>query len=152
MKYMSTKILFTIIAFGFLAGCSKDNFTSKPQLKFKSVNTNVLSRNQSITFTLEVTDAEGDLQDTIWVQEVVKNCAQGGGTSRYPMPQFNSVKNLKGDIQVCYSYGINLECPAIIEPKCRNRNDTAMYRFWIQDKAKNVSDTVESSQVVILQQ
>ncbi|MGI8637469.1 MAG: hypothetical protein ACR2KZ_18895 [Segetibacter sp.] len=151
---MSTKILLTIVAFGFLAGCSKDNFTSKPQLKFKSVNTNVLSRNQSITFTLEVTDAEGDLQDTIWVQEIVKNCslAGSGGTARYPMPPFSAVKNLKGDIQVCYSYGVNLGCPAIIEPKCRNRNDTARYRFWIQDKAKNVSDTVSSSEVVILQQ
>lgn len=149
---MITKILFTLIAFCFLIGCSKDSFTTKPQLKFKSVNTNVLSRNQSITFTLEVTDAEGDLQDTIWVEERVRNCAAGGGVSRYPMPDLPQLKNLKGDIQVCYSYGINLGCPAIIEPKCRNRNDSATYRFWIQDKAKNVSDTVSSSEVVILQQ
>jgi hypothetical protein len=152
MKLMSTKILLTIIAFGFLAGCSKDKYATKPSLKFKKVSTNVLSRNQSITFTLEVTDAEGDLQDSIWVQEVVKNCALGGITSRYPMPEMPVLKNLSGDIQICYSYGINLDCPAIREPQCRNRNDSATFRFWIKDKAKNVSDTVTSSQVVILQQ
>lgn len=149
---MTTKILLTLIAFCFFIACSKDSFTSKPQLKFKKVNTNVLSRNQSITFTLEVTDAEGDIQDTIWVQEIVKNCSSGGGSSPYRMPDFAATKNLKGDIQVCYSYGINLECPDIWEPKCRNRNDSAYFRFWIQDKARNVSDTVVSPQVVVLQQ
>jgi hypothetical protein len=148
---MSAKILLTIIAFGFLIGCSKDSFTTKPQLKFKKVNTNVLKRGESMTFTLEVTDAEGDIQDTIWVQEVVKNCSSGGGKAPYRMPDFPATKNLRGDIQVCYSYGINLECPDIFEPKCPTRNDTATYRFWIQDKARNVSDTVSSDRVVILQ-
>ncbi|MCW3106015.1 MAG: hypothetical protein JWQ09_521 [Segetibacter sp.] len=148
---MNTKILLTIIALGFLAACSKDKYTSKPQLKFKSVNTKVLSRGQQITFTLEVTDAEGDLQDTIWVQESVKNCSQSGGTAPYRMPDFAATKNLKGDIQICYSYGINLGCPDIFEPKCNGRNDSAIYRFWLQDKAKNKSDTAKSDEIVILQ-
>src|SRR3954463_8583255 len=139
---MSTKILLTIFALGVLLGCSKDKYTSKPQLTYKKENTKVLNRNQSITFTLEVTDAEGDIQDTIWVQEVVKNCSASGGTFTYLMPAFPATKNLSGEIQVCYSYGINLDCPAIKEPQCRNRNDSAVYRFWLKDKAKNVSDTV----------
>ncbi|HEX8277881.1 MAG TPA: hypothetical protein VF540_04270 [Segetibacter sp.] len=149
---MNTKILLIIIAFGFVAGCSKDKYTSKPQLTYKKVNTKVLNRNESITFSLEVTDKEGDIQDTIWVEEVVKNCAAGGVRLRYPMPNFNSTKNLSGEIQVCFSYGVNLGCPSIKEPQCRNRNDTAVFKFCIQDKEKNVSDTARSDQVVIVQQ
>lgn len=75
---MSTKILLTLIAFCILVGCTKDKYTTKPQLKYKGVNTKVLNRNQTLTFTLEVTDLEGDIQDTIWVEEVVRNCATGG--------------------------------------------------------------------------
>jgi hypothetical protein len=151
MKIMRTKILVTILALGVLAGCSKDKYNSKPTLIYKNVNTNVLNRNQSLTFTLQVTDKEGDIQDTIWVQEVVKNCSLSGGTSFYVMPDFPATKNLKGDIQICYSYGINLDCPAIREPQCRNRNDSAVYKFWLKDKEKNISDTVTSPQIVILQ-
>ena len=148
---MPTKILVAVIAICFFAACSKDKYTTKPQLKYKSVNTRTLSRNQTLTFTLQVTDAEGDLQDSLWVQEIVKNCADGGGTVRYKMPEFTSVKDLKGDIEICYAYGINRGCPDIYEPKCPGKNDSATYKFWIQDKAKNVSDTVTSDQVVILQ-
>ena len=149
---MSTKILVALIVFCFFAGCKKNEYTTRPQLKYKGVNTKVLNRDQTITFTLQATDAEGDLQDTIWVQEVVRNCPSGGGITRYKMPDFNAVSNLKGDIQVCYSYGLNLNCPDIIEPRCQGRNDSATYRFWIQDKAKHVSDTVSSEEVVIVQQ
>jgi len=147
---MSTKILVAVIVFFFLAGCSKDKYTTKPQLKYKGVNTRTLNRNETLTFTLEVTDAQGDIQDSIWVQEVVKNCAESGGTARYKMPDFTAVKDLKGDIEICYAYGIGRGCPDIYEPKCPGKNDSATYKFWIQDKAKNVSDTVTSDQVVII--
>lgn len=149
---MNIKVWVTILAVFFLTACTKDKYKSKPGLTFKRVNTEVLNRNQSLTFTLGVTDAEGDIQDTIWVQEVVKNCATSGGTFFYLMPNFPTTKNIEGDIQVCYSYGLNLDCPAIREPQCRNRNDSSIFRFWLKDKAKNVSDTVSSPQIVVVQQ
>jgi hypothetical protein len=150
MKLMRTKILFTIIAFGVLAACNKDKYTSKPQLKYKSVNTTFLNTGQTLTFTLGLTDAEGDIQDSIWVQETVKGCAGGGFTSKYKMPNFTATKDLEGDIEVCYAYGINLGCPAITHSTCVTRNDTATFRFWMQDKAKNKSDTLEVKDVVVL--
>ncbi|MDQ6815092.1 MAG: hypothetical protein M3040_15255 [Bacteroidota bacterium] len=148
---MSTKILVTILAFSVLAGCSKDKFTSKPQLTYKKVNTKFLSNNETLTFTLGVTDLEGDVQDSLWVQEIVKGCSSSnsGFTSKYKMPDFNATKNLQGDIEICYAYGLNLGCPAIVHSGCVNRNDTATFRFWMQDKAKNKSDTIVSDQVVI---
>lgn len=146
---MPTKILVAVIAICFLAACSKDKYTTKPQLKYKSVNTRTLNRNQTLTFTLEVTDSEGDIQDTIWVQEVPRNCS-GGFISPYRMPEFTAVKDLKGEINVCYSYGVNLGCP-IIQPTCTNQNDSATFKFWIHDKEKNTSDTISSEEVVIVQ-
>ena len=146
---MSTKILITILALGIIAGCSKDKYQSKPTLTYKKVNTKFLNNNETLTFTLHVTDAEGDLQDSLWVQESVKNCANGGFTAKYKMPDFTATKNLSGDIQICYSYGINLGCPNISHSSCANRNDTATFKFWLQDLAKNKSDTISSEQVVI---
>lgn len=145
---MITKILITLISFCVLVGCSKDEYTAKPQLKYKSVNTKVLNRNETLTFVLEVTDAEGDIQDSIWVQEVPRHCS-GGFTSKYKMPDFTAVKNLKGEINICYSYGVNLGCPTITST-CQNQNDSATFKFWIQDKAKNISDTISSEEVVLI--
>lgn len=146
---MSTKILVTIIVLGLLAACSKDKYTSKPQLKYKKVNTTFLTAGQTLTFTLGVTDAEGDIQDTIWVQEIVKGCGGAGFTAPYRIPDFTATKDLSGDIQVCYALGTNLGCPVITHSICVNRNDTATFKFWMQDKAKNKSDTITSEQVVI---
>lgn len=150
---MTTKILLTLFIAGVLWGCSKDKYTSKPQLTYKGVNTKELRRNQTLRFKLEVTNSEGDLQDTIWVEEIVRNCPRGGFKSFYKMPEFTTVKNFQGEIEVCYSYGTGLDCPPIKEPGlCPNRNDSASFRFWIQDEARNVSDTIKSEEVVILLQ
>jgi hypothetical protein len=153
---MSTKILVTLIAFGFLVGCSKDKFTTKPQLTFKKVNTNVVKRNEVLRFTLGVTDLEGDLQDTVWVQKLVRNCPASGRIAAYRFPAITAVSNFSGEIEVCYTYGINPDqnsrCPSLVEPQCVGRNDSATYRFWIQDSKKNVSDTARSTEVVIVQQ
>lgn len=149
---MRTKILVAFIAFCFLNSCSKDKYTTSPQLQYKGVNTKVLNRNQTLTFTLEVTDAQGDLQDSIWVQEVPRNCPEGGFITKYKMPEITSQKNFKGEVNICYAYGINLGCPAI-QPTCpNNKNDSATFRFWIRDAAQNVSDTISSDEVVIIQQ
>ncbi len=60
------------------------------------------------------------------------------------MPQFEPTKNLKADIEVTYGYND-------IPPKCFPKNDTAVFRFWLKDNAKNTSDTITSQQIIILQ-
>src|ERR1051326_8093839 len=102
---MIAKILLTVLGIVFLTACNKDKYTTNPQLKYKEVNTKTLNRNQLLIFKLEVTDAEGDIQDTIWVQKTVKNCPNGNFTEKYKIPNFTGTKNLKGEIQVCYGYG-----------------------------------------------
>lgn len=154
---MNTKILAVLIAGCCLLACSKDKFTSKPQLTYKKVNTKELHQDGQIVFTLEVTDAEGDIGDPsdtsniLTVKESVKNCndPSAGFSQSYPMPEFTAVKNLKGEINVCYSYGTSLSCPPLQTPQCQ-RNDTAVFKFVIRDKAHNVSDTATSEEVVIV--
>lgn len=148
---MNVKILITVLGIVFLTACNKDKYTTSPQLKYKEVNTKTLNRNQLLIFTLEVTDAEGDIQDTIWVQKTVKNCSNSNFTEQYKIPNFTGTKNLKGDIRVCYAYGSNLGCPGVGEPACPGRSDSATYKFWIQDKEKHKSDTVTSDLIVIKQ-
>ncbi len=87
---MKTKILLCIFAIGFIAGCNKDKYTTKPQLKYKNVNTRDLKRNEFLTFTLEVTDAEGDIQDSIFIQKVSPRCT--GFTAKQKNARFYGYK------------------------------------------------------------
>lgn len=146
---MKIKILVTFLVVTVLAGCSKDKYTTKPQLTFKSVNTTLLQPNQSIQFIIEVTDREGDIQDSIWIQKFEPNCPSSNFIAKYKMPDFNKLRNLKGDIEICFGYGIGLGCAPITGPFCPNRNDTAVFKFWLQDNAKNMSDTISSPSIVI---
>jgi hypothetical protein len=149
---MKTKLLIVSLMVIGIVACKKDQYNTTPELKFKKVSTDVIAPGQSIIFSLEVTDKEGDIQDTIYVEKVRLNekaCATVDPVSRNQMPAFTPTKNFKGDIEVRYSYGINLQFPPIQDPKCAE-NDTCIYRFWIKDNAQNVSDTISSSQLVII--
>ncbi len=147
---MRTKILVSLTVIIFLAACTKQKYDTKPQITFKKASTTTLNHNETITFNMEVTDAEGDIHDTMWIQKVVRNCSSSNFTAKYKMPDFASTKNLKAQLDVCFAYGNNLGCPVISGPACPNRNDTATFRFWIKDKGGNVSDTVVSPTIVIL--
>jgi len=127
-----------------LAGCNKDKFNTKPSLQYKSVNRNIIARGTGdLAFTLSFTDAEGDLTDTIFVIKFVENCVNSRFTAPYPLPEFPTGKNQKGDILVTFGYND-------ISPKCFPRNDTAIFKFVLKDKAQNRSDTAVSEPIVII--
>lgn len=148
MRYL---LIIVLLLTGLLINaCSKDKFQTKPKLTFKSVSTERLTANSTIQFTIRFTDAEGDIQDSIWVQKVTRNCANSNFSARYKIPTFTATKNLEGEFEVCFAYGINLGCPPIREPQCLGQNDTCIFRFWARDLAGNVSDTINSSTIVIV--
>jgi hypothetical protein len=141
---MRNTVLFSIIILS-LFSCKKDKYTTTPQLKYKSVNTKQLQRGGTLKFTLSFTDAEGDLTDSLWVQKIVRACpdkSNSSFTQLYKIPAFPTSKNQSGEIIVAYEY-------IQINPICPSRNDTAVFRFVLKDKAKNKSDTVVSDQVII---
>jgi len=144
---MRYTILFSIFLLLLTVGCKKSKFSTTPSLKFKSVNTTQLRTQELITFTLSFTDAEGDLTDSIFVQEVVPNCPNSNIEGLFPIPVFPSSKDQKGDIKVTFGY--NASGYSSVSPKCPPNNDTAVFRFALKDEAQHVSDTVSSPVVII---
>ncbi len=151
---MRTKLAIAFILLIGSLGCGKDQFNTRPNLTFKSVNTTSITRNNFLTFELGFTDAEGDIQDTLWVnRRSVTNCNSTNFTEFYIIPAgVIATNNLKGVIEVCTFYGSNPPCIPIAGPRdnCANRNDTAVFRFWMRDRAGNRSDTVSSPPIAII--
>jgi hypothetical protein len=139
---MRNTILFSIFIL-FLFSCNKNKYTTAPQLKYKSVNKKELRRGEVLQFTLSFTDAEGDLStdSALYVRKIVPRCAASSFDQYYKLPVFPTGKNQSGDILVTYSYND-------VNPLC-NRNDTAVFKFILRDKAKNKSDTAVSDQIII---
>lgn len=145
---MRYSILFSIFLFAMLAGCQKDKIGSRPSLKFKSVSTTVLPPGQLIRFTLSFTDAEGDLAGSIYIEKKEPTCIGSNFSEMDSIPAFPTSRNEKGDIVV--TFGNNAD-PAYtnISAQCQ-RNDTAVFRFAIKDKANHLSDTVSSPPIIII--
>jgi hypothetical protein len=135
-----------------LAACKKDSFSSTPQLTFKSVNTTVVPVDGSVIFTIDYTDKEGDIQDSFYVAKIlVNNCNLGGGFTQYYQISSDvpAQHNAKGEIEVRYSHGVNLQYPDVGDPRCSG-NDTCVFKFALTDKAGHISDTVSSPPIVII--
>ncbi len=136
-----------------LAGCTKDKYTTKPQLKFKSVNSYNISRGDLITFKLEFTDKEGDVSDTLYIQNRTASCP----TSDYPAPaaykvaEFPTSSNIKGQLQLVFENGTNNTGNVIYAANRCQRPDTTIFYFWIKDKANNISDTIRTDKPVVIQ-
>ena len=139
---MRNTVLFSIFIL-FLIACNKNKYTTEPQLKYKSVNKKKLNRGEDLVFTLGFTDAEGDLTGKLTYQEVAKNCpASNFIDSSFSIPPFPSGKDQAGDILVTLRY-------IDINPHCAPRNDTAIFKFVVKDKAGHKSDTAVSDQIII---
>lgn len=127
----------------FLFSCNKNKYNTVPSLKYKDVNTRQLQNGQSLKFTLSFTDAEGDLTDKIIYREVVKGCAASNfvDSSNF-LPQFPTGKNQAGEIIITLRY-------IDVNPHCPPKNDTAIFKFVLRDKAQNKSDTAVSDPIII---
>jgi len=149
MRYI---ILFITLSL-FMISCSKDKFTTVPQIEFKSVNTTVLGSQQIITFTLSLTDKEGDVAGAkLYIQKVAPSYCPASGfidTTNVLPSDLPTSASLQADILVSYSNGGNNPGYSDIAPEC-NENDTCYFRFVLTDKAGHVSDTLNSPTIVII--
>src|SRR5689334_1005939 len=107
---MKLQYLILMIAVSVLmATCSKDKFTTKPKLELESINGDAFVSRSLLTFKFKLTDKEGDVNDTMWVQKVSLVCEEGnvGWPGAYKMPEFTTTKNLKValDVNYCYNCG-----------------------------------------------
>ncbi len=130
-------------------GCSKDKFTTKPQIVFKGVNGNVFRADNLIDFQFEATDKEGDLQDTLYVQRVTTVCPDLNVVTPFEMPATVKKSDLKVQVDVVFVYR-NPNPPYVLLGGCSERDDTATFKFWVKDVAGHVSDTIQSPPIVLL--
>lgn len=147
-------ILFSLTVVCFVlavaAGCGKDQFTSRPQLEFKKAEDYTVPRGGLIKFTLQVTDKEGDLTDSIFISTVTTRCTPSNRRLKYLMPPFPITANSKAEIEITFVNGQFVPgYVALPGPAC-GRPDTTTFFFWIRDKAKNVSDTVKTDKPIII--
>ncbi len=142
-----------------LNNCTKSGFTTAPQLTFKDVNATTFSQGDVMTFALDFTDKEGDVQSHLYVEKKTLNCT----TSKYA--KLDSIPGsvpktsyTKGEINLTFAYnaveydinGNRLEIMTGSSCQAVNRqNDTCIFRFALTDKANHTSDTVSSPIIVL---
>jgi hypothetical protein len=151
---MIRTLSFALIIAVVIAACSKDKFQTKPTLKLKSMSGNVVPVGAALQIDFEYTDKEGDVDDTLFVKKIRLN-KQKVLTVRdsfgLAVPDFP--KNTKGEIQVLMDNAFYL-ASAANPPKDpvtgKNQPDTLILKFTLKDRANNVSDTVTSSQIIVL--
>ena len=139
-----------------LFACNKDKYQTKPQISLKSVSTKVVPTNGNLTVVLSYTDKEGDISDSLYIKKVRLNktvVTTLRDSLKYKIPDFPDYS--KGEIDLALQYQNNL-ISAVNPPPIPGSNpsvpqpDTLLLKFWIRDKAGNVSDTVTTGQIVII--
>lgn len=136
-----------------VVSCSKNKFTTKPQLTFKKVNSDAFVKLQTMEFTIGFTDSEGDFPGKVYIERVTPGCAADSNFKViYDLPEFPTSSNFEGDLKIVYSYGGNNGAAPIMPAPPGECGDTSScyFRFALEDKAGNKSDTVKSSTIILI--
>jgi hypothetical protein len=149
---MKTKLLILLAIPAIFYGCSKDTYTSSPQISIKSISSTTLNTGDLLLFDINFTDKEGDIQDTLWIQKFSRTCPNTPGvqfTSLNKVPDFTPTSNLKGILEIGFGYNANITGYSTISG-CGTKNDTAYFKIWLKDLANHVSDTITTPNIVLL--
>ncbi|HRE38883.1 MAG TPA: hypothetical protein PK092_10600 [Chitinophagaceae bacterium] len=147
-------IIAAVLVFTFIA-CNKDKFQTKPTISIKSINTEVVPQNGTFIITLECTDKEGDVEDSLILIKKRLNrrvVATVRDTLRFKIPTFPA--NSRTEIEAVLDYQNILS--ALNPPNIPGSNplqrelDTLVLRMAVRDKAGNTSDTIESRQIYVI--
>ncbi len=147
-------IIAAVLVFTFIA-CNKDKFQTKPTISIKSINTEIVPLNGTFIITLECTDKEGDVEDSLILIKRRLNkrmVTTVRDTLRFKIPTFPA--NSRTEIQAVLDYQNILS--ALNPPNIPGSNplqrelDTLVLRMAVRDKAGNTSDTVESRQIFVI--
>lgn len=151
---MQKLVVFSSLLLLILFACNKDKFNTIPTLEIKSVSPNPVPLNAPLTIELQYTDKEGDIADSIFIkkirlnQRVVRTIRD---SFALPLPG-DAPEKTKGTIKLTLdynSYVISAENPGA-PPNAVP--DTLNIQIKLQDKAKNMSEIVETGPIVVLRQ
>lgn len=135
-----------------VVSCSKDKFTTKPQLTFKKVNSDAFVTGQTMEFTIGFTDSEGDFPGKVYIERVTPGCVADSNIKLvYDLPEFPTSSNFEGNLKIIYGFNSNIGLPVMTAPPAECGDTSSCYfRFAIQDKAGNKSDTINSSTIILI--
>lgn len=149
-------VVITLLAV-FAVACNKDKFQTKPTISLKSMNGNYIPLNATLVFTLDVTDKEGDVQDSVIIikrrlnQRVVTTLRD---TLRYTFPEFPKTPRTEVEVSLDYQSILSALTPPTIpgsNPPQREL-DTLILRLAVRDRAGNTSDTIETPTIYVYRQ
>jgi hypothetical protein len=148
--------LFVLTVFAVIAvACNKDKFQTKPTISIKSLNTEFVPLNGSLIITLDCTDKQGDVQDSVIIikkrlnRRVVPTLRD---TLRYRFPRFP----LSPRTEVVATLDYQSIISAISPPNIPGTNpaqkelDTLILRLAVRDKAGNISDTITTNRIIVV--
>ena len=147
MRFILVLALITV-----LLSCEKGKLTTKPQLKYKSVNITTVSGNDEIRIRLDLSDKEGDFTTFLGVKKTVSGCSFSDYTDSskfFIAPEFINSKEKEGEVVVTLNK-VNRGSNGCSVPGGGTRPDTTVFSFWTRDQAGNVSDTARTTQIIIL--
>jgi hypothetical protein len=148
-KALSALLIISILV---IYSCNKDSVNTRPSLTLKSFTPEKVPINGNAEVKFTFGDKEADL-DTLVIYKVRINkrtTATTRDSLKFGVPEFD--KSVNGELNLALTYQNHLisatnppssGTPPVKEP------DTLIFRFVLRDKAKNVSDTVVSSPIVI---
>jgi hypothetical protein len=143
------------VLFVVVIACNKDKFQTKPTIRIKSLSSNFIPANGSLVITLECTDKEGDVKDTL---VIIKNRLNKRTTRTvrntlwYRFPDFPNSMRTEIVATLNYQDILSAENPPTIpgsNPPQREL-DTLILKLAVQDIAGNRSDTISTKQIFVV--
>ena len=146
------KLLLLVSVLVLFFACSKDKYESTPQIKIKSVSSDIVPLGSGLLVTLSFTDKEGDVDDTVFVRKVRLNQKFANtlfDTIKYKIPEFPA--HSSGDISVYLDNNIIQSAnPPPSNGSGGNMPDTLKIWFAVTDKAGHKSDSISTGTIVVL--
>lgn len=146
--FVSLLSIFIILAIS----CGKDKFLTKPTISIKSLNTEYVPLNGSLIITLECTDKEGDVQDSVIIikrrlnRRVVITLRD---TLRYQFPIFPNTPRTEIVATLDYQTILSAQNPPNIPGTNQKELDTLILKLAVRDRAGHTSDTITSKQIIV---
>lgn len=146
-------LLSAFLGFVFISGCSDaskklEEISAIPSIKFISMNpTTAVKNTDKVVITFEFTDGDGDLGDnTSDVKNLFCTDSRNGVTYEFRLPQY-APDNSK--IIIHGQQAFDLPPQGFVDDA--HTTETATYSIYVKDRAGNVSNTVQTSELRINQ-
>ncbi|OLY92772.1 hypothetical protein SAMN05444008_10259 [Cnuella takakiae] len=149
------KVVYGLLALALgLMACNKDEFQTKPQIKVLSATPDVVPIGQALTVSLEFTDKEGDVDDSVTVIRTrinQRDFTKLPFTIKYKIPLFPDKTRGEMDVNMAWSTALTLQnSPLRIPGTNTNEPDTLRLQFSVKDAKGNRSDTITFDKNVIV--